>query len=60
MRDALGPNPEPYAHLFFVCEFRSVFDLQLYKVRLLRAAARYLRGRGGEGHMAVSDHARSA
>ena len=30
-------------------------DIQLYKVQLLRAAARYLGGRGGEGPMAVPD-----
>ena len=34
--------------------------LQPYKVRLLRAAARYIGGRGGEGQMALPDHARSA
>ena len=34
---------------------RAYREIKLYKVHLLRAAARYLGGRGGEGPMAVPD-----
>jgi hypothetical protein len=55
-----GPVASTLGEGVHACNMRRVakawiLRIQLYKVQLLRAAARYLGGRGGEGPMAVPD-----